>query len=125
MLFKATAVAVEVLPDLDAEVAIFAERADGNGRRLELQRSFSRDPQDAKRGLDTYCLVTDEGATHYGGVESWRLSINELRLRLDAKASETLGIHREVDIPTSLTPQQTSSLEASLRSILREVACQG
>jgi Immunity protein 10 len=71
--FDASAVAF-VRDDLNAQYLVLAEHADGSGRRLEVQRSLRVDAQDHSLGMDTYCLVTEDQATHYGGVRigGWR-----------------------------------------------------
>lgn len=90
--FKAHAIAVEEVPDANVFVVVISEGADGNGCRLEFQRSQSFDEQDRILGQDTYCISTDTGATHYGGVHSWWIEDAKLTVKLDENASRTLGI---------------------------------
>ncbi|UVS80417.1 Imm10 family immunity protein [Actinokineospora sp. UTMC 2448] len=46
-----------------------AENADGTGRCLLFQASLlAFDDQDIANGEDRYCVMTDTGATEYGGV---------------------------------------------------------
>ena len=71
--FDASAVAFERDDELNAQYLVLAERADGSSRRLEVQKSLRFDQQDLSLGMDTYCLVTEEPATHYGGVLDWRI----------------------------------------------------
>jgi hypothetical protein len=119
ILFRANAVAAETLPEIETEFVIFAEQPDGSGRRLEIQRSLTCDAQDARLGLDTYCLVSGDGASYYGGIESWQVSADKTSLVLAAEAAATLGIDREVSILTSLTSEQAKTLEDAVRKIVR------
>ncbi|WP_437577609.1 Imm10 family immunity protein [Sorangium sp. So ce887] len=90
--FEARTLASGEHPDINTFVVILAEHADGSGARLEIQKPLSSDEQDRRLGLDTYCLCTEEGATHYGGVMSWTLTQSSLKILLDAKAAEALGV---------------------------------
>lgn len=87
--FTARAVAAEELPDLETFAVVLAEHEDGSGLRLELQRSLT---DDADPGLDTYCLCTEDGACHYGGVASWSFTGRVLTLALDARAAAVFGV---------------------------------
>jgi hypothetical protein len=73
-------------------VVVLAENPDGSGARLELQKALSLDEQDRKLGMDTYCLCTDEGATFYGGIKSWKLMPDLLEINLNMQAAEALGV---------------------------------
>lgn len=75
---------------MNAFGVILAEHADGTGMRLEIQRALEFDEQDRATGMDTYCLCTERGATHYGGVVSWRLEHDVLEVLLDEQASAEL-----------------------------------
>jgi Immunity protein 10 len=89
--FDASAVAFERDDSLDAQSLVLAEHADGRGRWLEVQRPLHVEAQDLALGLDTYCLVTEEQATHYGGVLAWRIEGTVLHLDLTEEASRALG----------------------------------
>jgi len=89
--FKAKLVSAVELPDLNAFAVILAQNPDGSGARLEIQRALSFDEQDKQLGQDTYCVSTEEGATHYGGIASWRFADNGLEIALDAGAATSLG----------------------------------
>ena len=85
----------------DVQALVIAELPDGSGDRFEVQRSRTFDEQDRTLGMDTYCLVMDSGATHYGGVIGWQVDeANVLRLTLDDRAATALA---------------TSSIEIALR----------
>lgn len=92
--FEARSVASVELSDTNAFAIVFAQEIDGSGTRLEIQRALSFDEQDRKNGQDTYCLCTEDGVTHYGGVTSWVLSKDSLEIRLDAKASTVFGVKK-------------------------------
>lgn len=78
--------------DLEVELLVMAEQADGSGRRLELQRPMTTTADDTRLGIDTYCLVNETGATYYGGVDAWSVDNDVLCLKLSAAAADTLGI---------------------------------
>lgn len=78
--------------DLEVELLVLAEQADGSGRRLELQRPLTTTADDTRLGIDTYCLVNETGATYYGGVDAWSVDNDVLYLELSAAAANTLGI---------------------------------
>ncbi len=42
--------------------------------------------------MDTYCVATESGANHYGGIASWRLGDGALVVRLAPEAAGSLGI---------------------------------
>jgi hypothetical protein len=78
--------------DLEAEVLVIAEHEDGSGHRVELQRAFVFTAEDRRLGMDTYCIVDETGATHYGGVDSWSLEDGLLEIRLSPETAQDLGI---------------------------------
>ena len=90
--FRATWVDASEHIDLNALVIVLAEDLMGEGLRLELQRALTPDEQEVAAGLDTYCVSTQTGAVHYGGVDSWSLEGDELRLALTAEAADAVGV---------------------------------
>jgi hypothetical protein len=92
MEFDARAAAFLRDEDLEAEVLVIAQQEDGAGHRVELQRAFIVTDEDRQLGMDSYCLVAETGATHYGGVESWSVDDNVLELRLSPEAAQDLGV---------------------------------
>jgi Immunity protein 10 len=116
--FTATAVASTEIPDLDAFVVVLAENMDGSGLRLELQRGLSFDEQDKRLGQDTYCLCTEQGATHYGGVKSWRLKDDELEIDLDDKAAADLGVAGGFVVELKVDKATMARLEEGLNRVL-------
>ncbi len=96
--FTATAIAVVEDRELNYRGVVLAEREDSDGPRLEITRSIETDAQDARLEMDTYCLCTNSGATHYGGVKEWSFSPKGLRLELSAKAADALELPMQVEI---------------------------
>lgn len=88
----------------------------GGGLRLEMQRSLSSDEQDRRLGLDTYCLCTEDGATHYGGVTSWSLTPGSLEIRIDAEAEEAFAVGGGFVVDFS--PENTGVLQVGLKRVL-------
>jgi len=115
---SAGAVAIEEMPDVSTFVIIFAQNPDGRGERLELQRALTFDEQDHDLGMDTYCLCMASGATHYGGVLSWRLDDGGLVLRLTAEAAAALGVDDVVRVDVLMTPALRAALLAGLKRVL-------
>jgi len=114
--FKASAVTAVELVDMNTFAVILAEKLDGSGMRLEIQKALSFDEQDQRLGQDTYCVSTDEGATCYGGVASWALKPDSLEVWLDARAAEALGVQHGfvVEFPT----ETLSILKEGLERVL-------
>jgi hypothetical protein len=114
--FKAKVLTAVELPDINTFAVVLAEEPDGSGVRLEIQKSLSFDEKDRRYGQDTYCLCTEEGATHYGGVTSWALSQDSLEVRLDAKAAEALGV--EDGFVVDFAPESLPALKEGLERVL-------
>jgi Immunity protein 10 len=113
--FDASAVAFHRDDSLNAQYLVLAEHADGNGRWLEIQRSLQVDEQDQALGQDTYCLVTEEQATHYGGVLDWRIDGSTLDLDLTEEACRVLGTSRfRITLPES----ECAAVQRALRVLL-------
>ena len=117
--FKARAICAMEMPDLDCFIVILAERSDGSGARLELQRALSCDDQDRSLGQDTYCLCTEWGSVVYGGVESWRfIGSKVLEIILSATAAETLGVTSRYVIDLDASPEMLNTLKDGLHRVL-------
>ena len=101
--------------DLSTEVVVLAEHLDGSGRRIELQRTCSPDEQDRALGLHTYCLVTESGTTHYGGIDPWAVKEGRLRLSLSTEAATALGL----DTALSIRLPQTTTTARWLKGFLQ------
>jgi hypothetical protein len=113
--FDASAVAFERDDGLNAQSLVLAEHPDGGGRRLEVQRPLQVDEQDVALGLDAYCLVTEEQATHYGGVLDWQIEESTLHLDLNEEASRAIGASGfRIAFPKS----ERATVQAALASLL-------
>jgi len=80
--------------DLACEVVVIEDEA--GEQWLEIQRGLDFDEQDVALGMDTYCLVRDGAATHYGGVRIWNLAEGVLTLHLTGEAAAALSLERRV-----------------------------
>jgi Immunity protein 10 len=110
--FEAQCCAVTILEESNTLLIVFADTADHPSALLELQRSFEAfDQQDVELGMDTYCVITSSGATHYGGIISCTMSDTLLQLMLSEEASATLGV-----TGYAIRLAFSSSEKASLRS---------
>lgn len=108
----ALAAAYSVLVDVEAEVLVLAERPDGDGRSLEVQRALDPMDDDDRRP----CLVLDAGPTHAGAVRTWSLVDATVELTLTAEATatfaaEVLRVHLAPAIPAD-------AVRAALRHLL-------
>ena len=100
----------------DVQALVIAELPDGSGTRFEVQRSGTFDEQDRTLGMDTYCLVMDSGATHYGGVIGWQVDeANVLRLTLDDRAATALATS---SIEIALRPQDADVVSRAIPELL-------
>jgi len=116
--FVATAGTAEELEDLETFVVVLAEMPDSDGARLEIQRGLTFDPQDEALGQNTYCLCTQTGATHYGGVQSWKLDDGLLLNSLEEMAASTLGVEQQVSIELRLSDQALRAVTGGIERAL-------
>lgn len=90
---------------------------DEDGVSLAIQRSLEPDEQGRAAGMDTYCLVVDDGATHYGGVVEWSRDAPDLVvLVLSAEAADALGLPRELDL--ELDPTELDHIDPVVQRLL-------
>lgn len=97
-----------------------AESADGSGGHLIVQISL-RPPtaQDAATGMDTYCVMDDEGGVHYGGISHVELSDSRLILRFTEDAAEELSVEDgELALDLDLDAEAIGRLRDGLRRTL-------
>ena len=85
--FTASVLAVEELPDLNTFLIALTDQEEDPTRIIELQRALEPE-EDGEQDFDSYCLVLDQGATHYGGMTACILNERQLELRLDDPAAE-------------------------------------
>jgi len=76
----------------ECDVLVATEREDGSGRRLEVQLAAEFDDHDEAHGMNTYCLVDERGATHYGDVARWFDDSGVLVIELDDPAAHALEL---------------------------------
>lgn len=89
--FAAQSVGILEPNDCDGTLVLVLEEGEAPGHRLEIQRALEFDQQDINLGMDTYCLVTESGATHYGGIQDWVVNVNQVDIELDLVACQQLG----------------------------------
>lgn len=105
--------------DENFEALVMAEQPDGDGESLEIQRALAFDSQDRRLGQDTHCLVVTNGPTHYGGVQSWRITQQgALELWLSSTAAEALGIDRDITVRFAGEAPASEGLHAGLVRLL-------
>jgi hypothetical protein len=90
---------------------------DSDGDSLEIQRALVFDQQDRDLGMDTYCLVINASATHYGGISGWLISGDILELVLQPGAAQALDPPHLLRIP--LTPAEIQLVEERLPALTR------
>jgi Immunity protein 10 len=118
MSFVATVGAAQELEDINTFAVILAEHPDGSGCRLEFQIALEFDEQDEEMGMDTYCLCTETGATHYGGVVSWQIVGSRLEVSLDREAAEELGLDVDLSIELQMPSDMVNAVRAGLQRVL-------
>ena len=111
---------VTVEENQDAVVAGLTEHDGGDGACLIFQCSPTPpSTSDIATGLDTYCLLDQDGAIHYGGVTRAVLEPGRLTLTLTDQAARELGVEDATNaITLSFPPRETGRLAEGLRRIL-------
>lgn len=111
---------VTVEETIDAFTVGLAADQRGEGAYLILQCALTAPTdQDAATGMDTYCLMDDLGAVHYGGIERAELDDTTLRLRFDEDAADELGIRNpERGLTLAVPARETARLADGLRRVL-------
>jgi hypothetical protein len=115
-----TVAAVTVEEDQDAIVVGLAENDSGEGACLIFQCSPTPPSAcDIATGLDTYCLLDQDGAVHYGGVTRAVLDADRLTLTLTDAAVAELGVDDGTNsVALTIPPCETGRLAEGLRRIL-------
>lgn len=115
---------VTVEENQDAVVVGLAEHDGGDGACLIFQcsptpPSTSDIATGLDTGLDTYCLLDQDGAIHYGGVTRAVLEPGRLTLTLTDEAATELGVDDAMNtITLSIPPRETGRLADGLRRVL-------
>jgi Immunity protein 10 len=100
-----TAVLVNIEENQDAFVVGLSENEAGDGAYLIFQSGLRPpDERDGLLGLDSYCILDEDGAVQYGGVTRAVLAGATLTLTLTEAAAEELGVSNEartlvLDVP--------------------------
>lgn len=99
------AVLVRIEENQDAFVVGLSENEAGDGAYLIFQSGLRPpDEQDGLLGLDSYCILDEDGAVQYGGVTRAVLADATLTLTLTEAAAGELGVPGEartivLDVP--------------------------
>jgi hypothetical protein len=115
-----TVALVTVEETIDAFTVGLAQQPSGEGACLILQCALTPpDDQDAATGMDTYCLMDEQGAVHYGGIQQAELADATLRFHFDQDAAEELGIQNpDRELTLAVPPGDTIRLTDGLRRVL-------
>ena len=99
-------------------VALVAEEPDGSGFGLEFQLASVFSDQDRRMGMDTYCVCTSEGATHYGGVKRLQADSEGVVLAFERAAAERLHIPDHFRIRLDVAAEDKASFVDAIRRVL-------
>lgn len=98
---------------------VIADNDEYPGTWIELQKSLGQDdPQNNDLGMDSYCVVTDTGATFYGGITACLLANDTLHLTLSQEATQLLGVERYM-IRLAISDQERELLRQGLEMIFQ------
>ena len=97
-----------------------AENPDGTGGHLIIQTSLQPPTdQDTATGMDTYCVMDDEGGVQYGGVEHVELDDAQLTIRFSQDSADELSVDDgELQLELELDEDATARLRDGLRRTL-------
>jgi hypothetical protein len=94
----------------------FADRQFATVNYLTLQRAHEFDEQDRRTGMaEVYIERNDQGFSGYGGMESFELLPDRVRVRFDARSAPIMAGCREMEISFDLNREQFGVLQAGLR----------
>ena len=100
----------------DVLLVVLAAEKEGGGANVTIQRGVSFDEQDRALKLDTYCITTHDGATHYGGIVAWSVESGFVTLQLSPQARRTLAVDGGFEI--SIPRESTDSVREWLAKII-------
>lgn len=112
--FTAHVLFAGILEELNTVLIALTDDAAAPTRTLELQKALQADEEDPDS--DTYCLVINGSATHYGGLSRCQLTRDLLRLRFDEQAAAALGTDG-LDITLDLTDADRTLLRIHLQQL--------
>jgi hypothetical protein len=101
-------------------LAVIAEGPGGSGFRLEFQRATVFDEQDHRLGMDTYCISTSEGPTHYGGVIGIHIDGGDVDIDLDAVAADRLHLPERFRLCLDVPEVDKAAFIAGLKRVLAQ-----
>ncbi|HZU54763.1 MAG TPA: Imm10 family immunity protein [Actinocrinis sp.] len=115
-----TVARVTVEETIDAFTVGLAQHPSGEGGYLILQCALTPpDDQDAATDMHTYCLMDEQGAVHYGGIQRAELTGTTLRFRFHPDAAEELGIRTpERELALAIPPADSIRLRDGLHRVL-------
>ncbi|WP_189858071.1 Imm10 family immunity protein [Streptomyces poonensis] len=96
------------------------EDAESNGYYFDFQRPLREelDEQDVRNETDSYCVVNESGAVHYGGLEEVAVLPGLLYLRFDDEAVGVLNLPSDI-VPLAIDPGiDVDEMRADLRKVL-------
>lgn len=113
---------MQELPESETFLLVLAEDAHSDCQRLEMQISLNDDSGGGE--LDTYCVSTELGLTHYGGITECRLTAKFLQIMMEDEACKDLGIDGGFTIELSLSEGSLlESLRGGIQRILAKAPC--
>jgi hypothetical protein len=98
-------------------MAMAGENVNGKGPWIDFQLSLDPTEQDTRLGMDTYCVATDEGRTHYGGIERVEAGPEHVDVVFTAEAATKLQLPPRLRIDL----QQVAPLAASFVEVLQRI----
>jgi hypothetical protein len=118
--FTARSAGADEEPDYECVSAGVSEYEDGTGMVLIFQCGlFEPDEQNVALGMDTYCLVTADQGTAYGGVAEVTLRDGVLRVVVGTDDLEALGLDDpEIEAILAVDDESVEQLRQGLRRIL-------
>lgn len=99
-------------------IAMAGENANGSGAWIDFQLALEFSDQDTRLGMDTYCVATDQGHTHYGGIEGIDAGADyvDVRFRPDAAAKLHLPARLRIDL-RHMAPRAAAFVELLTRIV--------
>lgn len=121
--FTVRYVDIEELPDVETLAVGLTEAEDGNGPSLLFSiPTLPYDEQDRALGQDTYCVVSETGATVYGGLSACVLRDDVLILGFTAIAATALDLPRMLQLPLHVDAAAIAELRDGLRRVFSRTA---
>ena len=113
------AISVQELEDLNAFVIALYDQKEMSMSWIEIQQPLTLNTQDQQLGLDTYCVTTNTGASHYGGITSCILRGRVLRIEFSQPAGSVLGLGEALECYLLVPMTVITSLRFGLERMLQ------